>query len=1456
MKRYCTIVFFLLLGLLSVLRALAEYDYVFEHLSTEDGLSNGSVSAMLKDSRGFMWFATWDGLNRYDGHSFRVFKPGDSENARSASNRIERIAEDRLGNIWVLTYDARAFRLDRRTEQFMAIPAFSEDGPPAHVVEIYPFSNGDVWVATSNTGAYQVKTNPNTFQVETSRFDSSSSVPVPGNSVRFVAEDASHRFWINTDNGLCCLEEDSVSGKIRPVSWSESAQNILAQYRISSFLDRGNRLYLGTAGGKILIFDLSNKTFQVRDLGVRSAVSQIIGAPNGMLYAGTRGDGIVAWHEWDNKVIASYNRPEIAEVLKMYPDSRGLLWIESSKAGISKLDPRNGSYRHYQQQLDVNPDIRSGAQCGIMEDEDHTLWLTLKGGGFGRYNPSTDEIEYFFNQPGQPGSKISNFVNCFYKDSSGVLWLSTYFKGIEKTTFIQKRFRFIQPNPESNLSIANEVRALFEDRQGNLWVATKKQELFILDQDFRILKKIDRLNGQPIGLVYAILENSMGEIFIGTKGNGLYQLTRKRGFDFSVTHYVHNPLDTTSISNDNIYSILEDRKGRIWVGTYGGGLNLFNRGEFISCNHLLCHYPLKKASKIRHLTEDRQGQIWMATTDGLVVLNAEAGFPSDFRFTLFNYDSGNIEGLSGIDIFWIGHQRNGTLWFAALGGGLCRIDRDPGQTFRLSCEALTKKDGLPGDVLYTIIEDSGGRLWMSTENGISSYDPERHLIRNYGFYDGVNQTGFSEAAVAQRQDGTLCFGANNGIYCFNPSDFTNEYQPVRLVFTGFHLFGKEVLPGEQSVLKVAMPETQTIELKYNQNVFGLTWAGLDFKMQDKLTYAYKLGGYDNDWQLARESHYAGYSKLPPGKYTFLLKLREVGQQENNPPVSISIIIHPPFWKTTWAYLAYLLLTILAIELTRNTVTTMIRLRNKVHIEKELTDIKLNFFTNVSHEFRTPLTLILGPAHELRSKETLSDRGENYARLIEQNAKRLLRLVNQLLDFRKIQSQKLVLNYDKVEVVPFVRTVCSNFDEMAREKNIRFTVSCSNPDCSAWFDREKIDQVLFNLLSNAFKFTPDAGAIEVRILDSFSDSVLTIEIADSGVGITKDQEATLFELFTSHRPNGYQVPGTGIGLSFSKQLIELHQGKLTYRPTPGGGATFCFSLKTDQAFSSEAVAQELPEPVQEESGPFLDKKIAVSQQFENQNSSNLPRLLIVEDNHELVSFLQTILCSFYQVESAADGIEGWEKAVRFQPDIILSDVMMPEVDGIELLDRIKNNFETSHIPVVLLSAKSSVESQIEGLKYGADAYLTKPFHPEQLLVQLENILKQRVLLRECYTRPSVEKEVQECQLVLTEPDEQFLLGVRAIIEDNLVRTDFKIETLYKEMGMGRSKFFDKLKGLSGLSPIDYVREYRLSQAKSLLESGTYNVTEVSYLSGFADAGYFSKCFKERFGLNPSQYVKKI
>ncbi|MBN2611210.1 MAG: response regulator [Bacteroidales bacterium] len=1450
----------------------AQYNCIFKHYSTSDGLSHGQVRTMLKDSKGFMWFGTFDGINRFDGYNFTTYKTRPGDNTSMSSNRIDMLKEDQWGFLWIQTYDSKVYRFDRRTETFEGV-LFDSSGNEIRVDKLYKSKRGDFWLYSNTHGLFRAYTDSSSLNIKIRKLS------LPGISISeksekkvvFMHEDAKRHLWIGWEKELICLEYIKKTNEYLVHKQSPDLAVLPEVYHLTSAAGKAGCLWIGTQQGVLLRIDL--KTLKIGPSGFinKAPVNTLRSARGKHLFIGTIGNGIFRFNAETNFTEKHYVDENVKNVLSIFIDSRYLVWLDTDSKGIIRTDTAFSVFRNFSQVTDADPSLQIKTTSTLTEDKNGVLWIALKDGGFGYYNPVTDNLDYFFNEPGNPESKMSNYINSYYVDTSDVMWLCTYFRGLEKITFLQDRFRFIKLSPSATNKIANEVRAIFEDKKGSLWVGSKDGKLHLLDDKNNISGVFSDEIGN--GMVYSIIESQNGTVWLGTKGNGLFMAQRKGNSrtDFSFMHYITNPENKYSLSNDMIYSVTEDSKGRIWVGTFGGGINLLekegNNVIFRNPLNTFKNYPKETGARIRFLKEDTKGTMWVATTEGLLSFNVNFKNPGDIIFQHYTKIPGNPKSLGNNDIITIHSDRYDTLWLGTMGGGLHKMISYPNKNTPPEFMIYTRENGLPSDVILSIEDDNNGNLWISTENGIAAFNRANQQFTYFDEYDGIDNSTFSEATSCRRASGEIIFGSLDGIYHFHPEKAAKRTINGNMVLTNLRLFNKDVRPEDKgSPLKYALSETSEITLRHNQNMFSIEYVTLDFVAQDKIEYAFILEGFDpagSGWHYVKNQRIATYTNIPPGEYYFRVKYLNAGLEPTRPGAGLKIKILPPPWKTGWAYALYVLILLALLEATRRIVTTMIRLRNRVVIEREMSDLKLRFFTNISHELRTPLTLILGPLDEITHSEQLTDRGKEFIQLIDRNAKRMLKLINQLLSFRKIQNKKMVLKLTYIDIVLFVREIASNFKELAEEKKINFSINSNVQSLFIWIDEEKTDIVIFNLLSNAFKFTPASRKIELRITHYDQQDYVTIEVRDEGIGIPKEKIPLIFKRFADiHDSKSIGYMGTGIGLSLSKELIDLHNGTISFESTEGKGSVFTVQLKLGKDHFNKEYAEfieangvnTIQPPEMQNMFTDITKNPDIS--LKEHTNKDKPVLLIVEDNADLRKFMVSLFSEKYFIEESVNGAEGYQKAFAILPDLIISDVMMPEMDGIEMTNKLKSDFVTSHIPVILLTAKASVESKVEGLKYGADAYITKPFNSLLLQAQITNLLEQRRLLAEKYINQVKLIDIKGVnEPVITDKDSEFLKTVIGIIEENISISEFRIEDIARSLGMGRTNFFKKIKGLTGSSPIDFVNELRLNKAVQLLESGSYNISEVSYMTGFNDPGYFSKRFKERFKKAPSSFLKQ-
>lgn len=1446
---------FLIMSSCCCLPAFGQLKEIMKHYSTEQGLSHEGILCMTRDREGFMWFGTWDGLNKFDGTNFRVYKshPGDSSSL--SNNKIRNIVEDEEGYLWIRAYDHSVYRFDKKSERFLAISRKSGLGNIV-IDRIFPLDKGSTWLTTARHGLlHVVSTSSSSSEPRIYRYSSSGkgNFKLPSDSVNFLFKDHQKRIWIGTAAGLVRMRDrtnNALSSVLQPkLSFTCAAQN-------------GNLMYFGTAQGYLAIFDLLSGKFAIKELHRGSKINDIHISNKKVLYASTSGKGLIRVDLINNSV--SFVRSSgIDSFYSIHEDRSGLLWLEPPSTGIVKYDPEKNTCKLFSQKKDSHF-ISPNDDYIVFEDVNGTLWTRLKGGGFGFYNAQKDKIEYFYNEPGGADHRFSNMVTALYPDSTGILWMATIDGGVNKITFPGNNFnhKLMVKKPVSRSQ--NEVRVLFEDSRKRLWVGTKAGELSVFEQGRKKEQIFESIPGNNVGNVYTIMEDKDGIVWLGTKGNGLFMAVPKDnlGSKYKLTQFLSDAKNPFSLSSNIVYTIIQDSKGKIWVGTFGGGLNEIVKKNskiyFINQRTSFKKYPA--ASKyIRHLCEDSSGHIWIATTNGLLIVNPSKPSRHDYNFTRYVKIPGDSHSLGNNDVQFIYRDHANDMWAGTFGGGLNKMVSRAGAPVRF--RAYTLQDGLSSDIVLSIAEDKDGHLWLATEGGLSRFDSKSRQFKNYDTYDGLPETKFSESAAFRSQSGNMFFGCTEGYISFDPAKIFNRKVSANMVLTNLQIYNDNVIPGiSGSPLSQALNNTRQIKLPYDQNVINIDYAVLDYRANHKIQYAYILKGYDKGWHFVKNQKKATYTNLPPGKYEFIVKSINKDLFYNVPQKSIKITILPPPWLTVWAYIGYFLLAVALLELARRIVLSMIMLRNKVTIEHKLTELKLQFFTNISHELRTPLTLIVGPLEELNRTESLTEQGKQYITTISRNANRMVRFINQLLDFRKVQSAKVRLVISEVEVIHLISGITDYFDSLAREKRISLQLESDVTELYAWIDAEKIDIIIYNLLSNAFKFSPQGTQILVRVATFREEGFFTITITDQGSGVPQDKLKEIFDLYYEGEQTNPSLKGTGIGLALSAELVHAHKGEITAENNPEGGMSFCLKLKLgNEHFPKDQISLTAAEPIPELTDILIADEdspvpIAVA---DSGAEVELPLVLIAEDNVELRKFMAGQLSAFYKVIEAADGEEGLILAEKYLPELIISDVMMPGVDGIQMLDQLKNNKLTSHIPVILLTAKSSVENQIEGLRYGADFYITKPFNMRYLMVLIENFMKRRNQQLQSLTADDRKIVcLKPDEILITSKDEEFIRQVIRIIEESMEDSEFNIDSVTESVGLGRTTFYKKLKSLTGLSPVEFVREMRLKRSRQLLDAGEYTISEIAYMTGFKSVGYFSTCFKEKFKLSPSAYLKTL
>jgi len=1154
--------------------------------------------------------------------------------------------------------------------------------------------------------------------------------------------------------------------------------------------------------------------YSLRDGLNQNTVMAILQDKQGYMWFGTW-DGLNRFDGYNFQVYKAMNNGEQARVnnrvVTIYEDAQERLWWSTYDGHYYRMDRTRRET--CEQPFDSLPDgmLRQmeEAEKNTQVDEQGIVWqaddepgiMRYRNGQWKRFTPPLD-------------SRFAGHLRKHFfllTDHQGRTWVNP--TGGGWSYYDYERDELVNPL----YGVTNMIHTAYIDRDGQMWVATYDGGVDCVNMEpmpYKLfdMRRSERDNGEVRAFavkkdgevlpllksetsVYCALESRQGMLY-GTKGSGLWQgeKGKVKGKKIETSHL-------------DIYDLEEGSDGTLYVATYGGGVNILRWNE------------TKKAwdkpqvvgggMNVRDI-EIVDSTLWCGTTTGILCID----LPTMKTKVIPGYDVRAI-------CYCQGH-----LWLGTFGGGLSEMNpSDP-------TDKMTQLQTFH-DVILSIVAD-GKDIWFTSESDIAQLEIETGDMYYYDALDGEPNAFFTEAEAVRVADSLILFGYNNGYVEVNPSRVHRSASVPPMHITRCISQDEEL---EGDTVTIADGSNLTIE-----------YAAIDYVAADKLVYYYKLDGVDKSWNVAKDIHRVTYPHMRHGNYIFHVRStnREGADVDNEK--QLYIIVNRPAWLSWWAMCIYTLAVLLMIGVIIYIITTYNQLRQKVQVEQQVTDIKLRFFTNISHELRTPLTLIVGPVENILQNERISQSVRSQLEIVQSNSRRMLRMVNQLLEFRKIQNQKMKLKVQQTLLSELVNETSANFQKEAYDKHISFSVENHAKDTTVWVDRGRMDTVLWNLLSNAFKFTPAGKRITV-ILDE-KPGFVSMAVKDEGIGIPHDKRSVLFERFSSNNElSGSNTGGTGIGMNLVKELVDLHHGHIEVESEVGKGSTFTILLhKGKEHFGPEAdfVADDnttisVPVPM------TLEDKLT---QLEKAPQDNRRTVLVVDDNQDMRQFLAGILNSEYNVETAVDGEEA-ERIVRTKPlDLVITDLMMPHVDGLELTQFIKQNPDINYIPVILLTAKTAIESRLQALQYGADDYVTKPFEPEYLRARVHNLIAQRAQLEQSYRQRLMRLETQKGDEQI--PGDAFLAKLLDIMNRQMDNNTLTVDELVEEMNMGRTVFFNKLKSMTGLSPVEFIREMRIKRAAQLLEERRYNITEVTYMVGMNDSRYFAKCFKATYGVTPSEY----
>jgi len=1305
--------------------------FTIKYLGVENGLSNNVVNSLYLDGFGFMWMGTYDGLNRYDGYHFKIFRNGWGDENSLVNNHITVLNGDQKSRVWVGTqkgisyYDYadskfhQLFYQDRgkRNEVGFSINAIAvskatavyvatdekglfllkKDSPLAEqipfgknlnytVKALYVDDKEILWLFIKDVGLCRYDAGKNTIRLVTPGLRSVTSITAGTNQI----------LWVGTERGL--FQFNTISNSLMRFNQHLPNENIMGLV-----LDKQQKLWISTDGGGIAIYDTrSQKT--------------------SYLAAGKEKD-----------VLSSNS------VAQVYEDHESRKWIATLRGGVNIIDQENEQFKTIKHDPLKSNSLINNFVLSFSEDENKNIWIGTDGGGLSVWNQKQNTFTNYA-KTADPGSLTSNFVTSILNDANHNTWVATFSGGIDR--YDRAKGKFIHYNCYNTVKGVDEVNLwkLYQDKQQNLWAGT-------------------------------------------TKGGALYRYNKAL-----------DKFDLFDNRLKDIHTLFQDSKGRLWGGNYA---------ELIKIDPVnKKHEYFKVNFAIRAIHEDASHRLWVGTE----------------------------------------------------GGGLLLFDPESKKIKR-----YIQSDGLPGNSVLNILEDKQGNLWCSTYNGLSKFDVKNNSFKNYYATDGLQSNQFNYNAALKLSNGNLLFGGIGGFNLFSPDSIKKNKRIPKIVLTDFRI-NNVPLDQDSNYRDVSVVNLERIAIPFNSAVISVDYAAVEFSFQDQISYAYYLEGWDRDWNYVNKLSTAYYSRLNEGKYKLHIKSTDTeGAWSNNEKIVI-ITILPPWYRTWWAYTIYLVIGSSLFYLFQTYRNRQRRLKHEVEItnlkmerEKDLNEKKLNFFTNISHELRTPLTLIVNPIKDILHKKEAGQE-KNDLNVVYRNSRRLLSLVDQLLLFRKTESENDILKIVRINLFKFTNEIFLCFNYLAKNNHINYIFECEEEEQDIYADKDKLEIVLFNLLSNALKFTPKGGYVKFSV--KTDGARVQIEVRDSGPGIPADVGEKLFDKFYKVMSNESLKMGFGIGLYLAKNFVELHKGKISFSANPGMGTTFLVDIPVGEPHlpqHSGTLQNELT---------YVNELIAQEEEIENNEAENVGNLellisdlhsiLIIDDNPEIIDYIKHIFQDSFKVYKAENGTDGLRLCKEYLPDIVISDVNMDGLNGIELCKAIKDDSALSHIPVILLTGDPSPEIKLKGIEVGAYDFISKPFDKELFTAKINGIIKNHTNLQSYfYNEITLKSDTHK----VSQEDKGFLQKCITIIEENLMEDSFNVKTLASDLGMSHSNLYKKIKTTSGQSINGFIRFIRLRKAAELLINTNLNINEAAFRVGINDSKYFREQFQKLFKLTPSEFIKK-
>lgn len=1374
------------------------------NITTANGLSHNSVRSIFQDSRGFIWLGTLQGICRYDGYNIKRMDDAGGIRPTISDMQVKEIQEDSHGLLWITN---SGDKVNCYNPAYHAFVNFAQDDTLQQRyrnVTLYP---DEVWLWGKN-GAMRVRRDGkkrfSTFRIDrqTRRLDN--------DQVNQVARTDDGTVWLATTRGVCRVENEQVKliSDAHYFGWCTA---------------RGNNIYAVCDDGNICRWDEQSgkmqPTARMEGESKMSLTGQIVDGDNWILLT-SKGSYVYNFKtqtcsRWNERIKGGYVVGDLAKEAYVIHHGTGTVQIYKAGRGIVKeftaIEPEQ--MRRVSEERYI-----------IKEDSRGIFWVSTRGNGLWAYLPEEDALHHFTSTTSN-GMMPCNELLTVQEDRNGTMWIGTELGGVVHATVVKRHERIKMPHP-GDTKYLSYVRVVKHMDNGDICVASRKGEVYIYDKELQKMKRRISTGTK----IYDVAEDTAGVLWMASRGNGLY---------VGEKIYRKNRQDEKSPGIDSHFSLLRDKKGRMWVGSFGDGLYLAERADNLHASLVFRKFfqNISGMNQIRALIQDRRGMIWAATSNGLVVFNPDSLLTNENLYYRYTKE----QGLKENDLRCLYEDSKNRVWTGEYGGGTTMMEiRDDDYAHPIARHYGTEL-GLINNVVQSIVEDTAGRIWLATEYGISYLDSDTSTFHNFLFSSVYMNNVYSENSAILLADGQLAIGGMAGVTLIKPTAMLDNITKTEVRLTGLYVNGEDAHPALSEPGKPweGIAYRNEVKLAYNQNSIEIYFSTLSYELSTPPTYMYRLEGVDKDWSRASKRNFAQYRGLRPGNYTLRVKACNAAGIWSE-ETAMKLCVNPPIWSTWWAKVVYVLFIIGGITLFLTTVRRIEILKTRVGIERELTDYKLSFFTNVSHEFRTPLTLMRVALDKLHEEKNASAETQHAVSVLDRSAGRMMHLINELLTFRKVEKNKYELHPEPTDISAMIEEIFQSMSEIAQSRGIGFTLQTNARGMTVKIDRDSLEKIATNLMSNAIKYTPSGGCVKVEL--QIKDAELMLQVSDTGVGIPMEKRK---DLFTPFMQSTFTPESMGLGLHLTYQLVRACSGKIKYEENRNGiGSIFTVTLPCSTSEEANISSEEIV---------VTTEDIEIRHDDMITPSGNSRRILIIEDDIDVRELLKRELSATYEVVTAADGKLGLDKAQYDDFDLVVCDVMMPVMNGFEVTRRLKDDFDTCHLPIILLTALGDDDHRLKGIASGADAYVAKPFSMAYLRARIEGLIESREKMRQRFvTTPILDPALLASSQ--NNRDRTFIEKLNHVIQQQMSNAEFSVEDFASEMAMGRTKLFHKVKGLTGYTPKEYLRIIRMKHAAELLVKTELPIGEIAVMVGVPATSTFNKTFNDQFGITPSGYRK--